>query len=238
MRPFTQMLLLAALLVVPAPSLFAQTAVDPSGHWEGAVQAPGMEVKFEIDLTKDSKGELAGTFSTPTQNIKGLPLASVAVEGKSVSFHARRDQTFTGVLSADGKSMSGDYSIAGHAIPFSLVRTGDAKVEARPRSAPIGKGLEGTWNGTLDVNGISLRLVLTMTNQPDGMATGSIVNLDQGGLEVPIANITHKATNVMFDLKGVAGSYSGALNAAGSELVGTFTQGPGSVPLTFRIAKP
>jgi hypothetical protein len=44
MRTFTRLLLLAALLLFPAPSLLAQTAVDPSGHWQGAVNAPNMEV--------------------------------------------------------------------------------------------------------------------------------------------------------------------------------------------------
>ena len=39
MRAFTRLLLVAALLLVPATSLLAQTAVDPSGHWEGTVQA-------------------------------------------------------------------------------------------------------------------------------------------------------------------------------------------------------
>ena len=40
MRPFTRMLLVAALLLVPASSLLAQTAVDPSGHWEGTHPGP------------------------------------------------------------------------------------------------------------------------------------------------------------------------------------------------------
>jgi hypothetical protein len=39
-------------------------------------------------------------------------------------------------------------------MPFSLTRTGDPRIEAPATSAPIGKELEGIWNGTLDVNGI------------------------------------------------------------------------------------
>ena len=44
MVPFTRMLLLAALLFVPR-ALFAQTAVDLTGHWEGTIQAPGMNAE-------------------------------------------------------------------------------------------------------------------------------------------------------------------------------------------------
>ena len=78
MRADTRMLLVASLLLAPAPSVLAQAGVDPSGHWEGAVQLPNMAVTVEVDLTKNSKGELAGTFSQPAENVKGLPLSTVA----------------------------------------------------------------------------------------------------------------------------------------------------------------
>ena len=89
-------------------------------------------------------------------------------------------------------------------MPFSLTRTGDARIEAAARSAPIGKELEGTWHGTLDVNGIQRRLVLTMANQPDGTATGTFVNVEEG-LEIPITTITQKASSVTLDVKTVGG---------------------------------
>lgn len=239
MRPVTRMPLLAALLLLPAPFLLAQTAFDPSGHWEGTVQAPTMEVKFEIDLTKNSKGELEGTFGQPVQNLKGLSLSSFVLEGKLIRFQikgAPGERVFEGALGGDGKYMSGDYTQSGYAMPFSMTRTGDARIEARVRSAPIGKELEGTWNGTLDVNGIQRRLVLTMSNQSD-TATASIVNVEEG-LEIPITTITQDASNLILEVKAVGGSYSGALNQERTELVGTWTQGPAVLPLIFRLANP
>lgn len=229
-------LIVAASLLLSVPFLRAQAPGDPSGHWEGSVQIQGTDVSIEVDLAKNAKGELAGTLGTPAQHVKGLPLMKVAVEGTSVSFHARRDQTFDGVLSADGKSISGDYTINGFSLPFNLTRTGDARMEAPAKSGPIGQELEGIWNGTLGDNGTTLRLVLTMSNQPDGTATGSIVNLDEGGLEIPIAAITQKASSLTLDLKVVGGSYSGSVNANGTELVGTYSQGALVAPLTFRRA--
>ena len=76
---------------------------------------------------------------------------------------------------------------------------------------------------------------LTMANQPDGTATGSFVNVDEG-LEIPITTITQKASSLTLDVKAVGGSYSGVLNPEGTELVGTWTQGPAVLPLTFRRA--
>ena len=235
-------LLVAALFLVPAPLLYAQIAADPSGHWDGAIQAPGKEVKFEVDLAKNSRGELAGTFSNPAQNIKGYPLTNIAVEGRSIHFLLKVNSgggPFEGVLSADGQSMSGDFTATTadgtFKVPFSLTRTGDARIDTPPRSAPIGKELEGTWNGTLDVNGKQLGLVLKMSNHPDGTATGSLVSVDQG-VEIAVTTITQKASSVILDVKIVGGTYASALNADGTELVGTWTEGPLVLPLTFRRA--
>jgi hypothetical protein len=228
----------AALLLVPVPAPLAQTPADPSGHWEGTIQVPQMEQKVEIDLAKDGKGAFGGTFGQPAQGIKGLPLASVVVEGRSVRFVVKGGEqpaTFAGVLSSDGKSMSGDVAQAGQSVPFTLTRTGDARIAPVPKSPPIGKELEGTWNGTLDLGSRQMRIVLTMANQPDGTATGTIVSPDGSGVEIPIA-MTQKALNVTFDATSVGASYVGVLNAAGTELVGTWSQGPNSLPLTFRRA--
>jgi hypothetical protein len=237
MRTFSRILSVAALLLAPT-ALRAQTPVDLSGHWEGAILAPGMEVSVEIDLTKTGNGELAGTVGQPGQHISGLPLTGFSVDGRSVVFQVKGgapgQRAFKGEISADGKSISGDYASQFGTLPFQVTRTGDARIEPPSRSAAIGKELEGTWNGTLDIDG-GLRIVLTLVNQPDGTATGTFLNLNEG-LEIPITAITQKASSVTLEAKGVQSTYSGALNAEGTELTGTFTQGPLSLPLTFRRA--
>ena len=241
MRPLTHLLTLAALLLLPAPSLLAQPAVDPSGHWEGTIQAqPNMAMKVEIDLARNGKGELAGTFGQPARGVKGLPLSTVAVETGAVRFVLKGGPdaaTFGGTLSADGKSIFGDVSQAGYTVPFTLTRTGDARIAPVPKSAAIGKELEGTWNGTLDVNGQPMRLIVKMANQPDGTATGTIVSPDGSGVEVPIA-MTQKGSNLMIDVTSIGASYSGVLNATGTELAGTWRQQSSALPLTLRLAKP
>ena len=52
MRPFLRMLLSAAVVLLAGAAPLAQTAVDPSGHWEGMIQAPGTDVRIEMDLMK------------------------------------------------------------------------------------------------------------------------------------------------------------------------------------------
>src|SRR3984893_1935434 len=185
MHPVTRVLLIAALLLLPAPSLIAQTAVDPSGHWEGAIQVPQMDLKIEIDLAKESKGEVRGRFGNTGEKLKGLPLANVAVDGRAVTFEIKAASgggTFHGEILAGGTSMSGSFVARAGTVPFSLTRTGDPEIEAPPKSAPIGKEMEGTWNGAFDIDGVQMRVVLKMSNQPDGTATGSIASIDEGGI--------------------------------------------------------
>jgi hypothetical protein len=224
--------LVAALFLLPAPFVHAQAAVDPSGHWEGAIQIPGREeFHFEVDLVRRDAGALAGAISSA--DAKGLQLVKVAVEGRSITFQARSDQPFSAVLSHDGKQMSGNATLIGYSLPFGMSRTGDARLEPPVTSSAVGKDVEGTWTGTMDANGMPLRLTLTVTNQSGGGAIARIVSLDEGGLTVP-AVVTQNGSSVTYEQSGIAGSYSGTLNGDRTELVGTWTQGSVSLPLTFR----
>ena len=109
-----------------------------------------------------------------------------------------------------------------------------ALLEERDRHGyEIAKLIDRRSDGTLDVEGTQLHLVLRMSNQPDGTATGRLVNLDEGGLEVPLT-ITQKDSGVALDLAAVGGSYTGTLDPKGTELAGTYTQGQLKAPLIFR----
>ena len=232
-------LLLGLLLLTPGSVARAQSAADPSGHWEGTLKVPQMELKVEIDLARDSQGVFAGTFSQPAQGVKGLPLSSVAVEASAVRFVVKggpEPATFDGALSTDGTSISGTVTQSGFTIPMNLSRTGDARVVPAPTSAPIAKELEGTWNGTLEVDGAPMRLVVKMANRPDGTAAGTVVSPDGSGVEIPIG-MTQKGSSITIEVPSVGASFVGILNSAGTELAGTWTQRSAALPLTLKLAR-
>jgi len=229
--------LVAALCLSAVASQRAQSAASPSGHWVGTIQVPGSEMKIEIDLAKNVRGELEGTFSSPAEKIKGLPLTKVMVEGSSVDLSARDDQRLHGVLSADGQTISGDLIVGDQSVPFRLTRAGDPQIPPPARIPAIGRDLEGIWNGIVEGSRSQLHLVLTMTNQPDGSASATIVNVDEGRLKIPVSAITRTDASVTLDLEAISGSYTGVMNKEGTELVGTFRQGERTAPLTFRRAE-
>lgn len=80
-----------------------------------------------------------------------------------------------------------------------------------------------------------MRLVLTLSNQPDGTATGRVVSLDEGGLQLPVA-ITQRGSSVTLLFAAASSTFSGSVNAAGTELAGTWTRKSSSLPLTFTRA--
>jgi hypothetical protein len=232
MNRSTRTRVFTAALLLAAPLLRAQPPVEPSGHWEGTIEMQGAQMGFEVDLARDTKGELAGTIGIPSQRLKGVPLLKVAASGKAVTFFARIDQTMTGNLSDDGASMSGSFAVEGTTLPFTMTRKGDARIIPLPASPPIGKELEGTWTAqTASGNRVELRLA----NQPDGTSTGRLVNVSQGGLQIPVS-VTQKASDVTFTATVLPGSFAGSLSADGAELVGKWTEGPTSVPLTLKRA--
>jgi hypothetical protein len=220
--------LLLSLLFLASSVLHAQT-----GHWEGTIQTPEKSVKIEFDLTKNG-----GTFNLPARNLKALPLSNVALNGTAVTFEIKGDGggVFQGTVSADGKSIEGTFSMRGPQsmeIPFALKRTGDVRIATPPKSAPIGKELEGKWTGTLEVDGRQKQIGVTLTNS-DASSTGS---LSSEGFEIAIDSIVQKGRDLTLDLKNIGGSYSGALKDDGT-IVGTWTQPPFVGPLVFHRESP
>jgi len=213
----------------------AQSTVDPSGHWEGTVDLPNFTLPLAIDIAKGQGSDFTGTLTNTTQGIHGLPLKSVTIDGRLVQFviaSGSGREEFNGVLTADGKTISGSFLVNGFSAPIEFTRTGEAVID-HPSSAAIGKEFEGSWNGVLDVNGKSMRIVITMVNHADGTSTGSVTNLDGGGVEIPVSAIAQKGSSLKVEIKVVSGSYAATLSPDGSTLTGTWTEASLSAPVTF-----
>jgi hypothetical protein len=229
----------AALIVVCSavfahggPILAAQAAKGPSGHWVGTLSGPGLTLEFDLAMKEGDVWH--GTISIPAQGTKGAPLADVSVKGNAVSFAikgAPGDPRFAGTLSEDGKNINGDFTQGGTSMPLSLARTGDAKFEVAQKSTPITKEVEGSWEGALEVQGSTLRLLLKLANAAGG-ATATLTSLDQGNVEIPVATVTQEGTRVKLIVSLISGMFDGELKAG--ELAGTWTQGPLSAPLVFK----
>lgn len=230
-------MVLGAIHLAPGP-LPAQSPPGPGGHWEGAITTPGQEIVIAVDLFPGAGDAWEGTISVPAQNVTALPLADITVKGEAVGFAMPRmpgDPRFAGTLAGDGKTLSGDFTQGGATMPFALTWKGEAQRPPPARNTAITSDLAGAWEGTLDINGTSLRLVLKLANA-DGSATGTIVSVDQGGAEIALSSIVQEGTHFRLEARTIAGAYEGDVKEG--RLTGTWTQGPGSWPLEFRRPQP
>jgi len=84
--------------------------------------------------------------------------------------------------------------------------------------------LAGTWKGELGGEGAKLHIVLTITKNAAGEYAGQLNSVDQGSV-IPMENPSLQDGGVRFEVKAVSGIYEGKLNAAGTEIIGSWTQG-------------
>ncbi len=91
----------------------------------------------------------------------------------------------------------------------------------------------GDWLGTLSVNGVELRLVLHISKAADGSLKATVDSMDQGANGIPVGPITLADSKLNFTVPAVSGGYEGKVNAGGTAIAGTWTQGQ-PLPLEFR----
>jgi hypothetical protein len=96
--------------------------------------------------------------------------------------------------------------------------------------------IEGDWQGTLKAGGAELRLVLHITKGDKGGLKATLDSIDQNALGMPVSSITVNSATLKFEMPDIGGSYEGKVDAAGSSVIGTWTQGGSSLPLEFTRA--
>ena len=225
--------------------LIAATAVragadDPApnaeGHWAGSIQVPGQALAIEVDLAQKAADSWQGTITIPAQNVKSLPLSAIVVRDDTVSFVMKGvpgDPTFKGKVTNAPRTIAGEFTQAGATLPFSVTWKGPAKIEAPPKGTRIGTEFVGTWQGTLDANGTTLRLMVRLANG-DEAATGMLVSLDQGSVEIPITRVLQDGARLDLLVSTIGASYQGELKEG--QIAGTWTQGQAALPLILKRA--
>jgi hypothetical protein len=234
MRLSHLMLLLATLLAAFAPAPRGQAVAVPTGHWEGKIQIPEREMAFAVDLAPGAAGAWTGSLSVHGMDV---PLTNISVKDGTVQFTAALPGTtsFEGTLSADAATLKGKVSNVEGAVPFELARKGEASVKLPPASSVLSKDFEGTWEGSVERDGKIMRLVLKLSAAPDGTARGLLVSVDKGNIEIPVTTVTIDARQLHLDVRAVAGSYRGTLDAGGT-IAGEWAEKVFSLPLTFKRA--
>jgi len=119
------MLMLAASPVLAqVPAAVAMPAVSGlDGDWEGTLDAgPSGKLRLVLHVKTDAKGTTA-TLDSLDQGTNGIPVSGMSHTGDKVSFDIDIIQgSYDGALSADGRTLTGQWSQGPGMLPLVLTR--------------------------------------------------------------------------------------------------------------------
>ena len=99
-------------------------------------------------------------------------------------------------------------------------------------SSPDGE-IEGIWQGTLKFSGMELRIVITISRNPDNTLTATYDVPEQNVTGVLVDKITYINGNVHFEIIPIEGVFKGKLIEDGKKIKGQWIQGGMTLPLVF-----
>lgn len=174
-------------------------------------------------------------------NLKGAPLAQIAIEDSSVQFALQRgfgrtpddSARFSAHVDA-GDAMTGEFQQAGHTATFALRKTGPAQVELPPRSTAVAKDIEGQWIGDYEFGGYSRHVTITLANHADAPATAEFVVVGKRTTNLPVDLITQSEGILRIESTEIGINFEGRFRKESADIKGIFEQGPDELPLTLR----
>jgi len=104
-------------------------------------------------------------------------------------------------------------------------------------ASAFAQNIAGTWQGTLATPQRELRLVMKVTRADDESLKAVFYSIDQNGQGISASAVSLQGTAFKATIPAIGGQYEGKLNAEGTSITGTFTQG-GPLPLIFMKATP
>jgi pimeloyl-ACP methyl ester carboxylesterase len=102
--------------------------------WEGKLNVGNLELRLVFHFFKQKDASYAGTMDSPDQGAKGVVLDSVSVKDDKVRVElSSAKMTFEGMLSKDGREITGDLKQRGLTLPLALKRVAKATEAKRPQ---------------------------------------------------------------------------------------------------------
>jgi hypothetical protein len=202
------------------------------GHWAGPLKVTIRgELQITLAVTKGKDGSLSGTWGSPDEALKDLPLESIEFNEGALTFTTKHGAIYKGKLNRPGTEIVGQWTHRGKTIPLNFKRFDPSKVVV----APIPKELEGIWEGKLKLNGgIELRLALKVQKTGEGALKATLASPDQGANNIPVGSVGLKDDVLTFESKIIGAKFTGKRSKDGMAFEGQFEQTGAKFPLTLK----
>jgi len=97
--------------------------------------------------------------------------------------------------------------------------------------------ITGTWQGTLKVGPNELRMVIKISLDDDKLKA-VMYSIDQGGQPINASSFTKDGLTIKMGIAMINGKFEGKLSADANTITGTWSQGPGVLPLVLTRTTP
>jgi uncharacterized protein (TIGR03435 family) len=120
-----------------------------------------------------------------------------------------------------------------------LVTIGVMHAAARQsQTAAKETSIEGTWQGTLHLQGQQFRAVVRVSGTDLNNLHVELYSIDQSGQPIPASSASFQDGVFKYAIKLMDSSFEGKMSADGQSISGTVTQGPISTPIVLVRATP
>ncbi len=219
---------LAYLIIVP-PAL----AQDADGDWHGTVKSSASENQLVIHIRKAADSRYAGSMDIPDLGVSGIPLETIAADGRSLVFTASSvGGAYRGTWDPAQNRWKGEWTRAGATSALDLARGGAAEAPQGPFT-----GLDGNWDAVFVDGQVRLRVVLRIKVE----ATGTITTLDspdQGISGLAVSALRRNGAAVRIEMRSIASVIEATLDVREQVLTGNWVAGGKNYPIAFNRRAP
>jgi hypothetical protein len=214
--PYRLALALAVLLLgfTPADIASQEKAI---GQWYGAIDTPRGPFTLIFTLISTPAG-LAGDMESVDQAPgQKIPLAAIAVTDSTLNFRIPAiSATYEAWWDASDSQWRGVF-LQGAPMPLSLMR-------GVPRPPAAVAGMDGTWQGSLERNGVTLRLILRVASTGSGGTTVRLDSPDMSAADLVVDGFQRSADSVRFRVPAAGVAFEGSVSPDVQTMTGAWSR--------------
>jgi len=207
---------------------------DLQGAWSGALEVGAARLHLNVRITEQTPGAFHAQMDSVDQGAMNLPIPTLTYSKPVIHFEMPSiNGTFDGSVNERDDQIPGTWTQMGKKFPLTLARAAQGAAAAAVVEKDFGQGapyqVQGHWKGALDVRHITLHIVFHVALLPDGTYSATMDSPDQGANGIPATSAEFKYPDLKLEWKAIGGTFAGKL--AKGRLIGTWSQGGGSLPL-------
>jgi hypothetical protein len=201
------------------------------GQWHGKLQARGIVLNIVFNFERNEAGEFVGSMQQIDTGPTKIAMADISLENNELFFRIPQARIEYRAMLVDG-GFNGSMKQGPQDMELNVVK-GEyvaEQIKLALTDADYDK-LAGEWTGTLAPPGAPSELTLVMTFKRDdtGAIAGTFQSPQQGNALLKITTASLAGSTLSVELAVPPAKFTGELDA--SSITGTWTQGPGALPL-------